>query len=88
MVGRAAGARPAKLFIWDAAHGVRLADMNCDGSVGAAEIDAFSLALSDLETDAATYPGCHGDWAGDVNQDGAFDGGDIDAFFACLASAC
>lgn len=60
-------------------------DVNCDGSVGFADINSFVLALTDQTQYHDTYPGC---WTGnaDINEDGAVDFGDINPFVALLSS--
>ncbi len=61
----------------------RPGDMNCDGAVDNADIDAFVLALLDAAGYEQAYPNCRID-NGDTNGDGAVDNGDIDGFVACL----
>lgn len=63
-----------------------LADMDCDGSVNAADLDAFAVCLQHPDDYAVRYPACHGDWAGDLNQDGTLNALDVEPFLACLAS--
>jgi hypothetical protein len=58
-------------------------DLNCDGAVDTADIDAFVQAVVDPAGYAASYPDCHHDLA-DCNGDGAVDTGDIDAFVALV----
>ena len=54
-------------------------DMNCSGSVGFDDIDAFVLALSDPAGYANTYPGCDRMRA-DINGDGLVNFDDTQAF--------
>jgi hypothetical protein len=58
---------------------VRPGDVNCDGHVDTADIDAFVLAVVDPAGYAAQWPGCPAANA-DCNGDGQIDTGDIDAF--------
>ncbi len=58
-------------------------DVNCDGSVGFGDINAFVLALSAPESYAAQYPGCPL-VNRDINVDGVLDFGDINPFVALL----
>ncbi len=64
-------------------HGTSTGDMNCDGAVDAADIDAFFLGLANPAQYEVIYPDCT-IANGDLNADGATDGGDIDPFFHCL----
>jgi hypothetical protein len=60
------------------------ADMNCDGTVSAADIDGFVLALTGGQAGyEAQYPNCHYR-AADVNCDGVVSAADIDGFVALL----
>jgi len=54
-------------------------DVNCDGVVETADIDAFVLALGNPAGYAAAYPGCDALRA-DTNFDNALDSADIAAF--------
>ncbi len=58
-------------------------DLNCDGLLNNADIDAFVLALSEPAGYAAAYPQCSRDLA-DCNLDGDVNNGDIDSFVALL----
>jgi hypothetical protein len=60
-----------------------LGDVNCDGAVDTADIDAFVLALVNPAGYAAAYPDCDIMLA-DCNLDGAVDTADIDAFVALI----
>lgn len=60
-----------------------VADLNCDGAVDNADIDAFVLALSDAIAYTRLFPDCHYR-SGDINDDSLVDNGDIDDFVACL----
>ena len=60
-----------------------LGDLNCDGAVDTADIDAFVLALVDPVGYAAVFPGCDIMLA-DMNGDGAVDTADIDGFVAAI----
>ncbi len=60
-------------------------DMNCDGTVGFADINPFVLALTNLPAWQAAYPGCPL-LNGDINQDGTFGFADINPFVACMTS--
>jgi len=61
----------------------RVGDVNCDGAIDTADIDAFVLALVNPVGYASAHPGCHHGLA-DCNGDGAVDTGDIDAFVALI----
>jgi hypothetical protein len=58
-------------------------DVNCDGSVGFADINPFVLALTNPAAYQAAYPGCPLQNA-DVNGDGQISFADINAFVALL----
>ncbi len=58
-------------------------DLNCDGAVDNADIDAFVLALIDPVAYGVVYPSCDMNQA-DVSGDGSVDNGDIDPFVALL----
>lgn len=60
-----------------------LGDLNCDGTVNAADVAAFVLALVDAAAYQSTYPLCVAT-AGDMNRDGQVDGQDIAGFIALL----
>ena len=61
-------------------------DMNCDGVVGANDVDLFVEALGYLGGHGWRYP-CH--WInGDCNSDGDVTYADIDAFIARLGATC
>ncbi len=62
---------------------VKVGDLNCDGTVSFADINAFVLAVTDLPTWQATYPGCPVA-NGDINGDGSVDFGDINPFVTLL----
>ncbi|MGE0480339.1 MAG: NosD domain-containing protein [Phycisphaerae bacterium] len=61
-----------------------LGDLDGDGVVTAADIDAFVLALVDPAAHRAAYPRAEPAWAGDCNGDARFDNFDIDAFVALI----
>ncbi len=62
---------------------LRPGDLNCDGVVGNADIDAFVQALTRPADYAAEHANC--DMSnGDTNGDGYVDNADIDAFVALL----
>jgi hypothetical protein len=59
-------------------------DLNCDGVVGFADIDAFVRALAGTQPYRAAFPRCH--WLNaDCNADGAVHFGDINAIVAILS---
>ena len=58
-------------------------DLNCDGAINGADIDAFFVAIGDAHRYIALYPGCNVSNA-DMNADGIVNGADIDPFFLCL----
>ena len=58
-------------------------DLNCDGAVDTADIDAFVLALVDPAEYAAAFPDCD-IMAADLNGDGSVDTADIDGFVAAI----
>ena len=58
-------------------------DLNCDGVLDAADIDAFVLALTDSAAYEAMYPGCE-ILRADCNHDGAVDFDDVGPFVALL----
>jgi hypothetical protein len=60
-------------------------DVNCDGSVDTADIDAFLLAFLNPSGYAAAYPHCDISTA-DINGDNAVDSADIDGIVACIAN--
>ena len=59
------------------------ADMNCDGVQNLADINPFSLALSDAAQYEAQYPNCD-ILNGDINGDGTTNMGDVNPFIALL----
>jgi hypothetical protein len=62
-------------------------DMNCDGRVTFADIDAFVLALWGPAAYHAQYPAC--DWlTGDCDGDGHVTFADIDPFVAVIGTTC
>jgi len=63
--------------------GLRLGDLNCDGTVDGFDIQPFVLALTDPAAYAAAYPQCSM-MSGDVNGDGSVDGFDIQPFVELL----
>ncbi|TWT44904.1 Peptidylarginine deiminase precursor [Phycisphaerae bacterium RAS1] len=63
-----------------------LGDMNCDGVTDILDINAFTLALSDVAAYGAAYPNCDITRA-DCNLDGNIDVLDINPFIAELAGA-
>ena len=68
---------------WGGVPPYALGDLNCDGQVTGLDIDAFVLALTDVDAYNATYPDCDFMLA-DCNQDGMVTGLDVDAFVALL----
>jgi RHS repeat-associated protein len=58
--------------------------MDCDGDVDYDDIDALTLAITDPEEYAETYPDCVIE-LGDLNDDGEVDFDDIDYFSGILA---
>jgi endonuclease/exonuclease/phosphatase family metal-dependent hydrolase len=71
-------------FVLPAAPSWPLGDMNCDATVGFADINPFVLALSNPTAYGQTYPGCS-ILNGDINGDGSVDFGDINPFVALLS---
>lgn len=66
----------------------RSGDLNCDDAVDFDDIDAFVIAISDVDAYSAEFPYCNRDNA-DVNNDDSVDFSDIDAFIECLiAGGC
>lgn len=59
-------------------------DLNCDGAINGADIDAFFLALGDPPAYQARFPDCDAAVLGDMNASGYFNGADIDVFFEVL----
>lgn len=57
----------------------RPGDLNCDGSSGVPDIEAFATAVVDAEAYSAAHPGCFVVNA-DVNGDGMLDANDVAAF--------
>jgi hypothetical protein len=70
-------------MVLTASANVVAGDMNCDGTVNLADIDALSLALTDPVAYAAAHPGCNIN-AGDLNTDGLVNGNDISPFVDLL----
>ncbi|MBL8880192.1 MAG: hypothetical protein JNG88_13825 [Phycisphaerales bacterium] len=60
-------------------------DANCDGLVNNFDIDAFVLALSNVDQYAATYAACNWLCNLDINRDGLVNNFDIDPFVMLLA---
>ncbi|MCB9854031.1 MAG: hypothetical protein H6819_13095 [Phycisphaerales bacterium] len=60
-----------------------LGDLNCDGVVGVADVEAFALALVDPNGFALAYPACD-ILAADMNGDGLVNGLDVALFIAAL----
>jgi hypothetical protein len=58
-------------------------DLNCDGAIDTADIDAFVMALVNPGGYATTYPECDLMLA-DTNGDGSVDTADIDGFVALI----
>jgi hypothetical protein len=58
---------------------VFLGDMNCDGCINTADVQAMVLALTNPAAYAATYPGCN-ILRGDTNGDSLVNGRDIQGF--------
>lgn len=56
-----------------------LGDVNCDGSVNALDIPAFTLATTSIASYALAYPGCE-ILRGDMNGDHLVNDEDLDAF--------
>jgi hypothetical protein len=59
-------------------------DLNCDGAINFADVNAFVLALSDPAGYEAMYPDCNL-LNGDVNFDGQVNFADINPFVALLS---
>lgn len=59
-------------------------DANCDGSVNGGDIQAFVLALTDLDAYGQAYPGCDPDYSCDMNVDGSVNAMDIEGFVDVL----
>lgn len=77
-----------------------MGDFNFDGGVDGSDVDAFALALSDLEAYLAGFAAAFGElypgqtltasvveMIGDFNGDGGFDGSDVDGFVAGLSAS-
>jgi hypothetical protein len=62
-------------------------DLNCDGRVTFADIDAFVLALSSWGGYLQRYPNCDIMFA-DINGDGYVTFADIDPFVAVIGTTC
>jgi probable HAF family extracellular repeat protein len=62
---------------------VNMGDLNCDGTVSAADIDPFVTALTDPSAYGAAFPDCSLMLA-DTNGDGEVTAADIDPFVALL----
>lgn len=75
--------RPISLMPDPKVRYYKLGDLNCDGAVTFADIDAFVLALSDPTQHAQVFPDCTARGA-DCNADGFVNLGDVDAFVARL----
>jgi len=60
-----------------------IGDMNCDGKVGFADINAFVMAITNPLAYQASYPNCDL-MNGDVNEDGSFGFADINPFVRLL----
>lgn len=60
-------------------------DLNCDGLVNNFDIDAFVLALSDIEAYDAAYADCD-PMNADIDNNGLINNFDIDPFVACVAN--
>ncbi|GEM_PF-1855456 len=60
-------------------------DLNCDGTVGFADINAFVLRLTLPLVYQTSYPGCVG--TGDINGDGTTGFGDINPFVALMTGS-
>ncbi len=58
-------------------------DLNCDGTVGFADINPFVVAMCNPQAYEQTYPGCPLDNR-DINGDGSFNFGDINPFVNLL----
>jgi len=70
-------------FMLPAAPTWPVGDMNCDGTVGFADINAFVLALTNPGGYDDLYPGCP-ILNGDINGDGTFGFADINPFVMLL----
>jgi RHS repeat-associated protein len=85
-----AGTHPAVQPVYDAAGNLvqtnLYGDLNCDGVVDFADIDAFVLAISDPAAYAAAFPDCN-IVLGDANGDGLVNFADINAFVTLLSAA-
>ncbi len=60
------------------------ADLNCDGSVNAFDLDPFVQVLTDFEGYELSHVACD-PWLADVNRDGSVNGFDIEPFVETLA---
>ncbi|MCG3128118.1 MAG: hypothetical protein CHACPFDD_02994 [Phycisphaerae bacterium] len=60
------------------------ADLNCDGSVNAFDLDPFVQVLTDFEGYELSHLACD-PWLADVNRDGSVNGFDIEPFVETLA---
>lgn len=80
---------PRKILIGDMANGLLVlrhdivGDTNCDGVIGAFDIEAFLVALFDPEAYPSQYPDCDILLA-DINDDGAVNAFDIEPFLELL----
>lgn len=61
----------------------RAADLNCDGSLNAGDIEGFALALRGVEAYELEYPICNRDNA-DCNADGSINGLDVEPFLRLI----
>jgi len=61
-------------------------DMNDDGNLDFADINAFVLGLSDPEEYRRQYPNLYPEISGDMNGDGQLDFGDINGFVELLGA--
>lgn len=68
---------------WNVAVIIAVGDLNCDGTVGLADINPFALALADPAGYAAAFPDCERMMA-DCNGDGTVDVADINPFVLIL----
>ncbi|MGE0482389.1 MAG: hypothetical protein AB7Q17_18170 [Phycisphaerae bacterium] len=61
-------------------------DANCDGDINNFDIDAFVMALADVDAYAANFAACNWLCNLDINRDGSVNNFDIDPFVELLVS--